>query len=347
MPIRVLMLVPLAVLLAACPDLPEAGVPDGSITAVHAGAGLEGGGVTGEVEISVDFDEVAATEHTHSEYVTGVTVAEPLRATREGSAIELSIDSVPVDDHIHEGYAAADHEHTWGDIDEIPAGFADGVDDGFTTEADLTSLLDDNYRASSWEPTWSEIADIPAGFADGVDNIGLTFIYTGAGLRGTGDRPEAPLSVDFESVARAEHVHADYALVTDLRTAQREIDELRSTIDELRDAIDMLSGRLDDYEDGTTWPLPSGTIVRTQSFRWFGLPPDTPVTINYISWIPVGRRTMPLNWSSTLGIEEPSEGLERRYRLRVHYTTVGTTRGDWVLEMRVAASNGWATRPWS
>lgn len=41
---------------------------------------------------------------------------------------------------------------------------------GFTTEAELTALLDDNYLGASYVPTWASLPDVPAGFADGVDN---------------------------------------------------------------------------------------------------------------------------------------------------------------------------------
>ncbi|GAI73675.1 unnamed protein product, partial [marine sediment metagenome] len=46
----------------------------------------------------------------------------------------------------------------WSQIDGIPAGFADGVD---------------NEGISSW----NELADIPAGFADGVDNVGAGSLW--------------------------------------------------------------------------------------------------------------------------------------------------------------------------
>ena len=58
----------------------------------------------------------------------------------------------------------------WGEVADIPAGFADGVDDvGLTAELDPTvpESLKDGVA-------WGEVSAIPAGFADGVDNVGLT-----------------------------------------------------------------------------------------------------------------------------------------------------------------------------
>ncbi len=43
-------------------------------------------------------------------------------------------------------------------------------DDGFTTEAELTTLLDDNYLPSTYLPDWTSLQNVPVGFADGVDN---------------------------------------------------------------------------------------------------------------------------------------------------------------------------------
>ncbi|GAB6043566.1 C1q-like domain-containing protein [Endothiovibrio diazotrophicus] len=58
----------------------------------------------------------------------------------------------------------------WSEVGDMPAGFADGVDDvGIVTETDPTvpATLKDGV-------SWGEVAGIPAGFADGVDDVGLT-----------------------------------------------------------------------------------------------------------------------------------------------------------------------------
>jgi hypothetical protein len=53
----------------------------------------------------------------------------------------------------------------WSEILNIPAGFADRVDDGILTETDPTVPAGIKDGLS-----WSEIMSIPAGFADGIDN---------------------------------------------------------------------------------------------------------------------------------------------------------------------------------
>jgi photosystem II stability/assembly factor-like uncharacterized protein len=58
----------------------------------------------------------------------------------------------------------------WSGILNIPAGFADGVDDvGLMIETDPTVLASVKDGIS-----WGEVSGIPAGFADGVDDVGLT-----------------------------------------------------------------------------------------------------------------------------------------------------------------------------
>jgi hypothetical protein len=57
----------------------------------------------------------------------------------------------------------------WTELTGIPAGLADGIDNGLASESDPTvpANLKDGVA-------WNEVANIPAGFADGVDNVGLT-----------------------------------------------------------------------------------------------------------------------------------------------------------------------------
>jgi len=50
-------------------------------------------------------------------------------------------------------FAATTHTHAWDDITSgVPAGLDDGDDVGFTTEAELTALLDDNYTYTGTAP---------------------------------------------------------------------------------------------------------------------------------------------------------------------------------------------------
>jgi hypothetical protein len=67
-------------------------------------------------------------------------------------------------------FAPSAHGHSWGEISNIPADFADGVDNtGITVESDPTVpvWLKDGV-------SWGELSGIPAGFADGTDNTGIT-----------------------------------------------------------------------------------------------------------------------------------------------------------------------------
>jgi hypothetical protein len=92
-------------------------------------------------------------------------------------------------------FAAATHAHGWSDLSGIPAGFADGTDDGTTytagagltltgaefaadqamiegwargvcydTEVELIAALDDNYAARAHGHLWTDLGAVPAGF---------------------------------------------------------------------------------------------------------------------------------------------------------------------------------------
>lgn len=75
---------------------------------------------------------------------------------------------------ITNNFLPSDYTPSWNDLTDVPAGFADGTDDGFTTEGELTTLLDDNYLPSSYVPSWEDLVDMPSGFADDVDDVGFT-----------------------------------------------------------------------------------------------------------------------------------------------------------------------------
>ncbi|MBI5500288.1 MAG: tail fiber domain-containing protein [Deltaproteobacteria bacterium] len=128
----------------------------------------------------------------------------------------------------------------WADLSGVPAGFADGSDDGasytagtgltlagttfaadrpvfegwaqgvcYDTEAELTAALDDNYAALAHAHAWGTLTGVPAGFADGVDDTGSATYTAGAGLTLTG----TAFSVNFAgsgaaaTSSRSDHNH--------------------------------------------------------------------------------------------------------------------------------------------
>lgn len=81
-------------------------------------------------------------------------------------------------------YLADGYVVDWLDLTGIPAGFADGVDDGFTTKAELTALLDDTYLAVNYSPSWSDLTDVPTDLLDGDQDTTYT-VGPGLVLDGT------------------------------------------------------------------------------------------------------------------------------------------------------------------
>jgi hypothetical protein len=76
-------------------------------------------------------------------------------------------------------FADAAHTHDFAALTSVPAGLADGDDVGFSSEAELTALLDDDYAAAAHTHAWAAIAGVPADLADGDDD---TTYSAGAGL---------------------------------------------------------------------------------------------------------------------------------------------------------------------
>ena len=105
--------------------------------------------------------------------------------TLNGSTAD-EIESAAVERAILDGesrFAAAGHRHRWAELLDLPAGFADGIDDvlteaevdayvannGFQTRPDLDAWALDRGLTSG-ASSWDELTGIPPGFADGIDN---------------------------------------------------------------------------------------------------------------------------------------------------------------------------------
>ena len=59
---------------------------------------------------------------------------------------------------------------------------ASDIDTGFSTEVELTGLLDDNYLPIAYLPAWGDLTGMPSGFSDGIDNDSNTTYAAGSGL---------------------------------------------------------------------------------------------------------------------------------------------------------------------
>jgi hypothetical protein len=154
----------------------------------------------------------------------GVDIVAGDGLTRSGDTI--SLDNATVEDlargvcfdtraelrtELDDRYLSVEWVPSWDNLADIPAGFADEVDNDTTysagsgititnttialdtsavdarvrlsaydTEAELIAVLNDNYLGASYQPSWSNLANIPASFADGQDTD--TTYSAGSGL---------------------------------------------------------------------------------------------------------------------------------------------------------------------
>jgi len=132
--------------------------------------------------------------------ITGTTLAVS-QTTIEGWARGVCYDtSAELRGVLDSVYSPLGHAHAWSTITGMPAGFADGTDDGTTYIAGsgltltgstfsvnttaLRSVFDLVYSLLGHAHAWSTITGMPAGFADGTDD-GTTYI-AGSGLTLTG-----------------------------------------------------------------------------------------------------------------------------------------------------------------
>ena len=184
-------------------------------------------------------------------------------------------------------YLAADYVPAWSSISGVPAGFADGVDDGglsyragagvlitgdtisadsayirtqaaavcFDDEAELHAVLDDDYLPADYAPSWVDLTNVPAGFADGVDDGGLSY-RAGAGVMIDGDM-----------------ISADSAYIRTQATAVcfDNEGELRATLDDVYLGADYTpawgeltgvpAGFADGIDNGTTYTAGEGVSI--------------------------------------------------------------------------------------
>ncbi|MCP4675573.1 MAG: hypothetical protein GY854_08725, partial [Deltaproteobacteria bacterium] len=119
--------------------------------------------------------------------------------------------------HGHAGYSTTGHEHAWGEITGMPAGFSDGVDDVNDSVAwsEISGIVGTGtsqvaqgshghagYSTTGHEHAWGEITGMPGGFSDGVDDVDDTVVWSEiSGIVGT----------TTSSVAQGSHNHdSDY-----------------------------------------------------------------------------------------------------------------------------------------
>jgi hypothetical protein len=182
----------------------------GDVTAVYAGDGLYGGGESGSLTLTVLFDgsgaagTVARSDHDHD------AAYSPLGHDHPGSDITSPVAEAAL------AFSATHAAHVpWSGLSDVPAGFADGVDD-------------DSLAGITCNPgeiiEWDGVAWICA-----LDDVGsdgdVTAVYAGEGLTGGGESGPVTLTVLFDgsgaasTVARSDHDHdARYFTKTELGT---------------------------------------------------------------------------------------------------------------------------------
>lgn len=145
-------------------------------------------GVSGQsVKSSVEFYDTVANKKLSEIGSTGSASGSTFFIEESGTKrLVISKDTVAIDGQIKANSFVGNGSKltgvtidsiSWEKIKNIPAGFADGVDNSGVVSVDSVkraAIADSSKLAGA--VSWNNIKDIPAGFADGIDNAGAASV---------------------------------------------------------------------------------------------------------------------------------------------------------------------------
>lgn len=145
--------------------------------------GIAGGAFSQTVKSSVEFYDTVANKKMSEIGSSGSAAGSTFFIEENGTKrLVISRDTVVIDGSVKAGAFVGNGSKltgvtvdsiSWDKIKNIPAGFADGVDNSGAASIDSVkraAFADSSKLAGS--VSWKNIIDIPAGFADGTDNAG-------------------------------------------------------------------------------------------------------------------------------------------------------------------------------
>jgi hypothetical protein len=190
-------------------------------------------------------------------------------------------------------YALYTSSAPWSGLTNVPAGFADGIDNDTTYTAgmgitltgtefgvdpatvalsththlggDITSAVPTATLAlSATQASWGGLSGVPAGFADEVDDVGQMDVRVGEGLTRTISGETITLTVTFSgtgsasTVARSDHAHIGDDITSAVPTATLALSATQTSWNGL---TDVPTGFADDIDNDTTYSVGAGLVM--------------------------------------------------------------------------------------